>query len=615
MRKTMVLTLLAATSFGLVTVGQAHAATASYTTTFKYVDATTNKTLKTVKTTGSKNKTYTYKPVAIKYYATPAKLSYKVTKTSTITLKVKAAYRKATIKYVDRYNNATIKTATTKMVPVGKTASFTPVSVSGYQVTSTATKKLANVKLDSTVTFTYDKLFKLTQNMVAMDTKKSLGTSSQTVKRGQTVTLTPKSVADYVTPPVQKVQVNKDTTATFNYQRLYNVTINSVGSDGVKLGSVKQTVQQGQTVTAMPKNYAGYATPISQKVAPNKDMTVTLTYPKFYTVNVVEKAADGTVLTTRSMQGQAGQSVKLTPESHEGYVAPKDQTVDQATTVTFIYQIDRTHQDDAYNKLIASMDNQDQSKLALATYKADYTQATTLATYQAAQQVMSTMALKSLGGQAMRIVDSYNSNDIIAGKKMGASDITMADGSNDVYIAYFASGDYDWVVDQTTKQAGWIKQSLLTTDGVGMRDGDAYTYKVEKKSDLTGSYVYVGNDVTGTLDSYTIQYGINGNYDDAVVKFTFNKDVNVPVKAGDFTMEKASLFVGDSDNPIMADSQATDWTNQQVYSVTFSISTDDADELIEDGGYVGYGSVSDLGEKPHAFNLPGENSGDYSTSV
>ncbi|MHB9626752.1 hypothetical protein ACX9YQ_04360 [Weissella cibaria] len=615
MRKTMVLTLLAATSFGLVTVGQAHAATASYTTTFKYVDVTTNKTLKTVKTTGSKNKTYTYKPVAIKYYATPAKLSYKVTKTSTITLKVKAAYRKATIKYVDRYNNATIKTATTKMVPVGKTASFTPVSVSGYQVTSTATKKLANVKLDSTVTFTYDKLFKLTQNMVAMDTKKSLGTSSQTVKRGQTVTLTPKSVADYVTPPVQKVQVNKDTTATFNYQRLYNVTINSVGSDGVKLGSVKQTVQQGQTVTAMPKNYAGYATPISQKVAPNKDMTVTLTYPKFYTVNVVEKAADGTVLTTRSMQGQAGQSVKLTPESHEGYVAPKDQTVDQATTVTFIYQIDRTHQDDAYNKLIASMDNQDQSKLALATYKADYTQATTLATYQAAQQVMSTMALKSLGGQAMRIVDSYNSNDIIAGKNMGASDITMADGSNDVYIAYFASGDYDWVVDQTTKQAGWIKQSLLTTDGVGMRDGDAYTYKVEKKSDLTGSYVYVGNDVTGTLDSYTIQYGINGNYDDAVVKFTFNKDVNVPVKAGDFTMEKASLFVGDSDNPIMADSQATDWTNQQVYSVTFSISADDADELIEDGGYVGYGSVSDLGEKPHAFNLPGENSGDYSTSV
>ncbi len=615
MRKTMVLTLLAATSFGLVTGGQAHAATTSYTTTFKYVDATTNKTLKTVKTTGSKNKTYTYKPVAIKYYATPAKLSYKVTKSSTITLKVKATYRKATIKYVDRYNNATIKTATTNMVPVGKTASFTPVSVSGYQVTSTATKKLANVKLDSTVTFTYDKLFKLTQNMVAMDTKKSLGTSSQTVKWGQTVTLTPKSVANYVTPAVQKIQVNKDTTATFNYQRLYNVTINSVGSDGVKLGSVKQTVQQGQTVTAMPKNYAGYATPTSQKVTPTKDMTVTVTYPKFYTVNVVEKAADGTVLATRSMQGQAGKSVKVTPESHEGYVAPKDQTVDQATTVSFIYQIDRTHQDDAYNKLIASLDNQEQSKLALAAYKADYTQATTLASYQAAQQVMSTMALKSLGGQAMRIVDSYNSNDIIAGKKMGASDITMADGSNDVYIAYFASGDYDWVVDQTTKQAGWIKQSLLTTDGVGMRDGDAYTYKVEKKSDLTGSYVYVGNDVTGTLDSYTIQYGINGNYDDAVVKFTFNKDVNVPVKAGDFTMEKASLFVGDSDNPIVADSQAADWANQQVYSVTFSISADNADELIEDGGYVGYGSVSDLGEKPHAFNLPGENSGDYSTSV
>ena len=368
----MVLTLLAATSFGLVTVGQAHAATTSYTTTFKYVDATTNKTLKTVKTTGSKNKTYTYKPVAIKFYATPAKLSYKVTKASTITLKVKATYRKATIKYVDRYNNAAIKTATTKMVPVGKTASFTPVSVSGYQVTSTATKKLANVKLDSTVTFTYDKLFKLTENMVAMDTKKSLGTSSQTVKRGQTVTLTPKSVANYVTPAVQKIQVNKDTTATFNYQRLYNVTINSVGSDGVKLSSVKQTVQQGQTVTAMPKNYDGYATPTSQKVTPTKDMTVTLTYPKFYTVNVVEKAADGTVLATHSMQGQTGQSVKVTPAAHSGYVTPGSQTVDKAGTVTLLYQVDQTNQDEAYDRLIASVDNQDQAKAALAAYKSDY---------------------------------------------------------------------------------------------------------------------------------------------------------------------------------------------------------------------------------------------------
>lgn len=557
MRKTMVMTLLAATSFGLVTVGQAHAATTSYTTTFKYVDATTNKTLKTVKTTGLKNKTYTYKPVAIKYYATPAKLSYKVTKSSTITLKVKATSRKVTVKYVDRYNNATIKPAKTEMVPVGRTASFTPAIVTGYQVTSTATKKIVNVKTDGVVTFTYDKLFTLTQNMVAMDTKNSLGTSSQAVKRGQTVTLTPKPVANYVTPAVQKIQVNKDITTTFNYQPLYyNVVVNAIGADGVKWQPINKKVKSGDSVMLVAEKHAGYTTPTSQKVTPTKDMTV-----------------------------------------------------------SFIYQIDRTHQDDAYNKLIASMDNQDQSKLALAAYKADYTQATTLASYQAAQQVMSTMALKSLGGQAMRIVDSYNSNDIIAGKKMGASDVTMADGSNDVYIAYFASGDYDWVVDQTTKQAGWIKQSLLTTDGVGMRDGNAYTYKVEKKSDLTGSYVYVGNDVTGTLDSYTIQYGINGNYDDAVVKFTFNKDVNVPVKAGDFTMEKASLFVGDSDNPIMADSQATDWTNQQVYSVTFSISADDADELIEDGGYVGYGSVSDLGEKPHAFNLPGENSGDYSTSV
>ncbi len=462
MRKTMVLTLLAATSFGLVTVGQAHAATASYTTTFKYVDATTNKTLKTVKTTGSKNKTYTYKPVAIKYYATPAKLSYKVTKASTITLKVKATYRKATIKCVDRYNNATIKTATTKMVPVGKTASFTPASVSGYQVTSTATKKLANIKLDSTVTFTYDKLFKLTQNMVAMDTKKSLGTSSQTVKRGQTVTLTPKSVANYVTPAVQKIQVNKDTTATFNYQRLYNVTINSVGSDGAKLGSTNQAVQQGKSVTVTPKAYPGYATPISQKVAPTKDMTVTLTYPKFYTVNVVEKAADGTVLATRSMQGQAGKSVQVTPAAHSGYVTPASQTVDEAGTVTLLYQVDQTNQDEAYDRLIASVDNQDQAKAALAAYKSDYSQAKSLSAYQAAQQTISSMPLTELGGQAMRVVDSYDSDDLIPGTEIGATDATMVDGVDDTYTAYFAAGDYFWVVNQTTKQGAWVKSDLLT---------------------------------------------------------------------------------------------------------------------------------------------------------
>lgn len=271
------------------------------------------------------------------------------------------------------------------MVPVGKTVSFTPAGVSGYQVTSTVTKKLANVKLDSTVTFMYDKLFKLTQNMVAMDTKKSLGTSSQTVKRGQIVTLTPKLVANYVAPTVQKIQVNKDTTATFNYKSLYNVTINSVGSDGAKLGSANQAVQQGKSVTVTPKAYPGYATPIYQKVAPTNDMTVTLMYPKFYTVNVVEKSADGTVLATHSMQGQAGQSVKVTPAAHSGYITPASQMGDNASTVTLLYQVDQTNQDEAYDRLIASVNNRDQAK--------------SLSAYQAAQQTISGMTLTELGGK------------------------------------------------------------------------------------------------------------------------------------------------------------------------------------------------------------------------
>ncbi len=585
----MVLTLLAATSFGLVTVGQAHAATTSYTTTFKYVDATTNKTLKTVKTTGSKNKTYTYKPVEIKYYATPAKLSYKVTKASTITLKVKATYRKATIKYVDRYNNATIKTATNKMVPVGKTASFTPVSVSGYQVTSTATKKLANVKLDSTVTFTYDKLFKLTQNLVAMDTKNSLGTSSQTVKRGQTVTLTPKPVANYVTPAVQKIQVSKDTTATFNYQRLYNVTINSVGSDGAKLGSTNQAVQQGKSVTLTPKAYPGYATPISQKVAPTKDMTVTLTYPKFYTVNVVEKAADGTVLATRSMQGQAGQSVKVTPAAHSGYVTPVSQTVAKAGTVTLLYQVDQTNQDEAYDRLIASVDNQDQAKVALAAYKSDYSQAKSLSAYQAAQQTISGMTLTELGGQEMRVVDSYDSDDLIAGTEIGATDATMVDGVDDTYTAYFAVGDYFWVVNQTTKHGAWVKSDLLTTDDV--RNGEKYTYESSIHIDQQGTQV----SNLGHLASYDVQFGIDGDPDEAIVKVVFARNATTQSDSSRVIMQDGEFYINDNGPLIGIEADSDEkWTaDKPFYTLTFTMDADDARLLETHTSFITYGIGTD----------------------
>lgn len=589
MRKTMVLTLLAATSFGLVTVGQAHAATTSYTTTFKYVDATTNKTLKTVKTTGSKNKTYTYKPVAIKYYATPVKLSYKVTKSSTITLKVKATSRKVTIKYVDRYNNATIKPAKTEMVPVGRTASFTPVSVSGYQVTSTATKKLANVKLDSTVTFMYDKLFKLTQNMVATDTKKSLGTSSQTVKRGQTVTLTPKSVANYVTPAVQKIQVNKNTTATFNYQRLYNVTINSVGSDGAKLGSTKQEVQQGKSVTVTPKAYPGYATPISQKVAPTKDMTVTLTYPKFYTVNVVEKAADGTVLATRSMQGQAGQSVKVTPAAHSGYVTPASQTVDKAGTVTLLYQVDQTNQDEAYDRLIASVDNQDQAKSALAAYKSDYSQAKSLSAYQATQQTISGMTLTELGGQAMRVVDSDDSDDLIAGTEIGSTDATMVDGVDDTYTAYFAAGDYFWVVNQTTKQGAWVKSDLLTTDDV--RNGEKYTYESSIHIDQQGTQV----SNLGHLASYDVQFGIDGDPDEAIVKVVFARNATTQSDSSKVIMQDGEFYINDNGPLIGLEADSDEkWTaDKPFYTLTFTMGADDARLLETHTSFITYGIGTD----------------------
>ncbi|WP_158701310.1 hypothetical protein [Weissella cibaria] len=605
MRKTMVMTLLAATSFGLVTVGQAHAATTSYTTTFKYVDATTNKTLKTVKTTGTKNKTYTYKPVAIKYYATPAKLSYKVTKASTITLKVRATSRKVTVKYVDRYNNATIKPAKIEMAPVGKTASFTPVSISGYQVTSTATKKLANVKLDSTVAFTYDKLFKLTQNMVAIDTKKSLGTSSQMVRRGQTVTVTPTPVANYVTPAIQKVQVNKDTTATFNYQRLYNVTVNAVGSDGAKLGTTNQTVQQGKSVTVTPKAYPGYATPVSQKVTPTKDMTVTVTYPKFYTVNVVEKTADGTVLATRSMQGQAGQSVTVMPGSHAGYVTPDAQTMSKAGTVALLYQIDRSHQDDAYNKLIASVDNQNHAKMALAAYKADYTQAKTLAAYQVAQQVMSNISLTSLGNQAMRVVDSYDSDDISAGTKQGATDVTMTEGATDSYIAYYASGDYDWVVNQTTKQGAWVKSDLLTTDDV--RNGEKYTYESSVHVDQQGTPL----SNLGHLASYDVQYGINGDPDEAIVKVVFARNATTQSDSSKVIMQDGEFYINNNGPLIGLEADSDEkWTaDKAFYTLTFTMDAESARLLETHTSFITYGIGTDA---TSFFNLT---SGDAANKI
>lgn len=581
----MVLTLLAATSFGLVTVGQAQAATTSYTTTFKYVDATTNKTLKTVKTTGSKNKTYTYKPVAIKYYATPAKLSYKVTKSSTITLKVKATSRKVTIKYVDRYNNATIKPAKTEMVPVCRTASFIPATVTGYQVTSAATKKLVNVKTDGVVTFTYDKLFKVTQNLVAMDTKKSLGTSSQTVKRGQTVTLTPKPVANYVTPAVQKIQVNKDITTTFNYQPLYyNVVVNAIGSDGVKWQPIKKKVKSGDSVMLVAEKHAGYATPTSQKITPTKDMTVSLTYPKFYTVNVVEKAADGTVLATRSMQGQAGKSVQVTPAAHSGYVTPASQTVDEAGTVTLLYQVDQTNQDEAYDRLIASVDNQDQAKAALAAYKSDYSQAKSLSAYQVAQQTISSMTLTELGGQAMRVVDSYDSDDLIAGTEIGATDATMVDGVDDTYTAYFAAGDYFWVVNQTTKQGAWVKSDLLTTDDV--RNGEKYTYESSIHIDQQGTQV----SNLGHLASYDVQFGIDGDPDEAIVKVVFARNATTQSDSSKVIMQDGNFVINNGPKVMFSSDSDEIWTaDKAFYTLTFTMDAEDASLLETHTSYIGYG--------------------------
>ena len=98
------------------------------------------------------------------------------------------------------------------------------------------------------------------------------------------------------------------------------------------------------------------------------------------------------------------------------------------------------------------MDNQDQAKAALAAYKSDYSQAKSLSAYQAAQQTISSMTFTELGGQAMRVVDSDVSDDLIAGTEIGATDATMVDGVDDTYTAYFAAGDYFWVVNQTTKQ-------------------------------------------------------------------------------------------------------------------------------------------------------------------
>lgn len=63
--------MISAVAGALGVTNSVEAANTRYTTTFKLVDKTTGKTLRTIKISGVKNRTYTFQPNKIQYYAIP----------------------------------------------------------------------------------------------------------------------------------------------------------------------------------------------------------------------------------------------------------------------------------------------------------------------------------------------------------------------------------------------------------------------------------------------------------------------------------------------------------------------------------------------------------------
>lgn len=216
--------MISAVAGALGVTNSVEAANTRYTTTFKLVDKTTGKTLRTIKISGVKNLTYTFQPNKIQYYATPKAVKYTVRRTGTIKVNYVATYRKVTIKSIDAFDHRVIQN-NTKMVKVGTTPLIAPVAAAkGYSLkVATTPVRLTKVNKDTSVNFNYDKMVPVTvkyntvEGTGATSHEVLLGTVTKNYRRGYMTTFNAKQINGYVLPKQQTTAFSGSATVKFNY--------------------------------------------------------------------------------------------------------------------------------------------------------------------------------------------------------------------------------------------------------------------------------------------------------------------------------------------------------------------------------------------------------------
>ena len=211
--------MISAVAGALGVTNSVEAANTRYTTTFKLVDKTTGKTLRTIKISGVKNRTYTFQPNKIQYYATPKAVKYTVRRTGTIKVNYVATYRKVTIKSIDAFDHRVIQN-NTKMVKVGTTPLIAPVAAAkGYSLSNSSNSiKLSRVSKDTSVIFKYDQLIPVTVKYMTTGTDaRTLGVVKQSVRRGVPTVIKPKNFDGYTMPKSKTMTIVKSSEISFNY--------------------------------------------------------------------------------------------------------------------------------------------------------------------------------------------------------------------------------------------------------------------------------------------------------------------------------------------------------------------------------------------------------------
>ncbi|MBZ5941006.1 hypothetical protein [Weissella cibaria] len=134
-----------------------------------------------------------------------------------------------------------------------------------------------------------------------------------------------------------------------------------------------------------------------------------------------------------------------------------------------------------------------------------------------------------------------------------------------------------------------MKSDLLTTDDV--RNGEKYTY---------GSSIHIDQQGTplanlGHLAGYDVQYGIDGDSDEAIVKVVFARNATTKSDSSKVIMQDGEFYINDN-GPLMglkADGNEKWTADKAFYTLTFTMDAESARLLETHTSFITYGIGTD----------------------